>query len=382
MQRSRGLRRLSTLLLALTLTGCGSDASDDCLPSLFEDGTRLHDRNGPNLFSLDLIFRQHEICRDNIEAPSKRRVALLGNSAVFGLDVPTADTVAGLVNQRWQSERRELHLYNLGFVTSYLLKDALIARKAIDHSPDLIVFGVSLSDFIHMAPIPWPDVLPAFFAANEDQLDRVNDEGASGLEELIRTYREREERASWLGQRLVNLREAGSYLRLIFRHRTPALANRWLLSPNDGQVAEVLASTESFPTRGPNYRCEKVIAEHEKKFGANWSAWNVFAYLEQLEQIHGVEIAVLDLPIQHDPKGDCYNARFPKRADRQYRDWVRGETTRRGITLWDFHDLLPKSRFEDTIHPTLEGNREIATALANKIAASLAVTAPGAAKRE
>jgi lysophospholipase L1-like esterase len=61
---------------------------------------------------------------------------------------------------------------------------------------------------------------------------------------------------------------------------------------------------------------------------------------------------------------------------------VRGETTRRGITLWDFHDLLPKSRFEDTIHPTLEGNREIATALANKIAASLAVTERGAAKRE
>ncbi|MFP8872087.1 MAG: SGNH/GDSL hydrolase family protein [Myxococcota bacterium] len=382
MRGSRMHRILVTLLLAAALTSCSADENNNCLPSLFENGTRLHDRNGPNLFALDFIFRQHEICRHHADESLKHRVALLGNSAIFGLDAPTADTVAGLVNQRWRNEGQPLHLYNLGFVTSYLLKDVLIARKAIDHSPDLIVFGVSLSDFIHMAPIPWPEVLPAFFAANEDQLDRVNDEGASGLEELIRTYREREERASWLGQRLVNLREAGSYLRLIFRHRTPAFANRWLLSPNDGQVAEVPAPTESFPTRGPNYRCEKVIAEHEKKFGANWSAWNVFAYLEQLEQIHGVEIAVLDLPIQHDPKGDCYNARFPKRADRQYRDWVRGETTRRGITLWDFHDLLPKSRFEDTIHPTLEGNREVATALANKIAASLAVTERGAAKRE
>ena len=374
MWRSSLRATITSLLLAVASFACGSSDRPDCLPALFEDGQRLHDRHGPNLFDLDLIFRQHEVCKSSELEDSVTSVALVGNSAVFGLDVHAEESVAGLINQRWKSVNAQLRAYNLAFVTSYLLKDVLITRKAIEYEPDMVVYGISLSDFIHMAPIPWPDVLPRFFAANEPGLDRLQFEGAAGLGELVSMYRERDARASWPMQQLLDMREAGSFVRLSVRHTTPRFVDRWLLDPKDGSVAEAEAPVGSFPKRGLNYQCEKVLEQFASKFGDTWQTWNVFAYLEQLEREHGIEIAVFDLPIQHHPKGDCYNARYPARSVLEYRQWIRAESYQRGIALWDFHDLLPASQFQDTIHPTAEGNRMIAATLAKRIRAASLTT--------
>jgi len=350
---------------------CGGTSGQSCLPALFEDGQRLHDLHGASLFDLDLIFRQHELCHRPKQRSAERKIALLGNSAVFGLDVPADRSFAGLLNRRWDASKEPAHIYNLGFVTSYQFKDALITRRTIDYAPDLIVFGITLSDFIHLAPVPWPDTLPRFFAANDAQIDRLSEEGAAGLEDVVAAYLGRDQYRSGLQRHWIGFRESGAYVRLAVRHTAPALVNRWLLSPEDGGV-EAASASGKILTRGKNYRCEKVVDAFARTYGTDWSSWNILAYLEQIEREHGIDVVIVDLPSQHDPNGACFNARQPASADIAYRHWLRKQTALRKLELWDLHDLLTKSQFEDSIHPTESGHRKIAEALGSRLEARFA----------
>ena len=54
--RDRRRTRLLPLLFVLSLAAFPA-AANMCLPHLFEDGQRLHDWNGPNLFDISLILR-------------------------------------------------------------------------------------------------------------------------------------------------------------------------------------------------------------------------------------------------------------------------------------------------------------------------------------
>ena len=185
---------------------------------MFEEGLRLHDLNGPSLFDISVILRQHEFCHRPKLRPYGVKIALFGNSSVFGIHVPASQCFAGVLNERWDSRNKPLHMYNLGHVFPYQLKDALILREALEYKPDLIVYGISLSDFLHLAPIPWPEALAQFFIANDAGIDRMADKGVAGLDSLVDIYRERADHRSALGQHWTRLHESGSYLRLAARH--------------------------------------------------------------------------------------------------------------------------------------------------------------------
>lgn len=370
-RRVRGLEVLPPLIaVAIALVGTSAEARM-CLPHLFEEGQRLHAVEGPSLFDLSLIFGQHEICRRPQSQPQERNIALFGNSAVYGMHVSAAETFAGLLNAHWQASATPLHMYNLGYVASYLMKDALIVRKSLEYEPDVILFGITQADFLHMAPIPWPETTVQFFAMNDGGIDRMAEEGAAGLGELVERYRERDEHRDGLGQQWARLREAGSYLRLAARGYAPVLVNRWLLSPEDGPVPP--PDREVVPRlRGSlRYKCQKVLDDFENNFGDSWSSWNILAYLEQVQRESGVDIIVFDLPIQHNPIGACYNGRYPTQANAQFRSWLQTETDARGLEFWDLHDLLPSEQFDDTIHPSKSGHIGIANELARRIEAHL-----------
>jgi hypothetical protein len=108
-----GLCRFAGLLLLLSTLACNQPLEPRCLPTLFEGGQRLHDLHGASLFDSDLIFRQHEICHRPAIEPTERKVALRGNSTVFGLDVPVENCFAGLLNRRWTASNESAHIYNL-----------------------------------------------------------------------------------------------------------------------------------------------------------------------------------------------------------------------------------------------------------------------------
>ena len=368
--RLLGSWRLRLLLILFTFAGSPA-LGNMCLPHLFEDGQRLHDWNGPNLFDISLILRQHEICRRPKLHPEEGAISLFGSSSVFGLHVTADQTFAGMLNRRWDARSTPLHVYNLGFVIPYQLKDALILEGSLEYKPDLIVYGITLFDFIHLAPLPWPDTLSRFFIANGAGIDRLDDRGAAGLDDLVDFYRQRPEHQGKLRQQWMRLRELGSFLRLAARQNAPALVGRWLLSPEDGPVPLPQYQKKALPWRDKDYECQKVVDKFNSFFGEQWTSWNILAYLQQVQRESGVDVVVFNVPIQPNPKGECYNVRYPSEAYATYRNWIREETKSLGLEFWDLHDLLTKAEFDDSIHPTELGHRRIADELARRIESHL-----------
>ena len=94
-------------------------------------------------------------------------------------------------------------------------------------------------------------------------------------------------------------------------------------------------------------------------------------YLAKLRRETGVEVLVVNWPVAHEPRGDCYNVRYPTAAFQDYVDWMEETSETLGLEYLDLHDLLTRREFVDSVHPTVRGQRKVALRLGNKIAALL-----------
>jgi hypothetical protein len=358
---SRSSAAAAALAAALLLALSGSAAAL-CLPPVFEGGRRLHPVGSARVMSLALLLRQHEVCWRAPRAPDERRIFLVGNSAVFGFPLPVEETAWGILNPRLGEADPPAHVFNLGFVFSYQLKEALILHEALAYGPDAIVHGVTLDDFIHRAPIRWPQ-LATFFETNRSALAELADAGASGLGEPLSRYRELQGEADPPSEAFGLLRQAG----LLLRAGLEANA-RWLLR-------DVLLSPALVPRPEPEvdpprdrYDCGERRAWFEEHF-QGWRDWNVLAYLEQVQRETGARVLVVNWPVAHEPRGACYNARYPASDLAAYNAWLAEETHARGLRYLDLHDLLPARDFVDSLHPNARGQYRVASRVREELLA-------------
>ena len=347
---------LSSGLLALALLGAATAAKALCLPPLFEGGRRLHQIDGASLFDLDILLGQHELCWRSARRPDERRILLLGNSAVFGAPLPADQTFWALSNRELEAAGTGAHIYNLGFASTYQLKEALIVHQALRYEPHLIVYGVTLADFGHVAPMPWPPALWSFFAYNTEVVAALASSGAPGLEEPLATYRAFHPRGRRAWALFEKLRQAGAYLRLAARQNAHGLVRAWSVG------GEPRASDAEPLLRRGGYRCSETLELFERDFHA-WQEWNILAYLERVQQQTGTEVLVVNWPVAHAPIGACYNRRYPSEAQEEYDRWLRSQAESRGLSYLDLHDLVPAEEFPDTLHPSPDGHARIASAL-------------------
>ena len=108
-----------------------------------------------------------------------------------------------------------------------------------------------------------------------------------------------------------------------------------------------------------SYDCSEVklmAARHWWK----WEQWNVLAFLEWIRERTGVEVALVHWPLSHNPRDDCYNARFTNRLVMDFESWIHREARSRGIPLLNLRESLPNQAFFDTIHLNEQGHRLIA----------------------
>ena len=95
-----------------------------CLPPIFDDGLRLHPRPVPQVFWLELLLRQHEICWYRPASARERRIAVFGNSTVYGFPLAAEESFTALLNQHFEARRVRARLFNLGFVAaSYMMRE-------------------------------------------------------------------------------------------------------------------------------------------------------------------------------------------------------------------------------------------------------------------
>lgn len=332
-----------------------------CLPPLFEDGQRLHPLPAPSAYWLYPLLRQHQLCHDALAHPNAPRAILVGNSAVYGHPLPVDSTFSGRLNQRLREHDAPGRVYNLAWVNAYDLRDAVILHAALEYQPDLIIYPLSLADVPHYAPSLFGSVA-AFFDSNDTATRQMARERPAGLEEPFDLYetafaKQGPAKGCW-----ARLQDVGSLARAAAHAQAEKLA-RW---------ADPAYTGPTFRTHTPKarYDCSETLAVEERTH-RNWQQWNVLAYLKQLHDIYGTSILVLNWPVSHDPIGDCYNVRHSAVGIDEFNDWMRTESAARGLAYIDLHDLLPKELFLDSLHPSAEGHRRIADAVAPTVEALL-----------
>lgn len=328
-----------------------------CLPPLFEGGQRLHQLPAPRVFWLELMLRQHELCWRRPQTREERRVALFGNSAIFGYPLPVEQTFGGVLNQHFAERGIAAHLYNLGWVATYQVRDAMIIHASLAYEPDVLIYPLTPAEFIHFAPAVFPPQLIRFFESNVEPLSAMVDEPPAGLEEPFEEYRAVRDEQSRRSP-FYRLRELGSFTRVGSNLYAKGLARR--LHPG------VFRPPPKTRGRQTSYDCEATKQDNEFRY-TSWQEWNVLAYLEELERTRGLEVVVVNWPNAHEPVGDCYNVRYTRALVAEYNDWLAAQARRRGLDYLDLHDLLPPQEFFDSLHVKPEGHRRIAERVAEVI---------------
>lgn len=349
----------SSWILALAVALCPTLASSLCLPPVGGGGLRLGEAPFPPTYWLSLTLRQHELCWRGAARPDELRVAVVGNSAVYGFPLPAGQAFTTLLNERFEADGAGLRLYNLAFPGTYQFRDALTIRAALDFEPDVIVYPVVLADFRHVAPNLFKSMV-YFFDVNGDRLAEMVADPPPGLEDVAERYGD----VARAGQRrhgaLQRLREVGAYARSAVGHQAHRAAGA--LAPLPPPAAR--------PTRGrqTRYDCAAVEERFRRNF-ADWQRWNILAYLEQVQNERGVPVLVVHWPEAEEPVGGCFNVRYPRAAVDEFADWLAEQTRQRGLAFVDLHSMLPPTLFLDSVHVSAAGHQRIATALAPHVTA-------------
>ncbi len=346
-------RALLAILLAASATPAVAAPAPmwPCLPPIFDHGERLHPLPGPSVFWLDLLLRQHEICRHWV--PGEVRIALVGSSGVYGFPLATEHTFAHLLNDHFAAAGIPAHVFNLAFVNPYQVRDAVILDAARSFAPDIIVYPMTLAEFCHIAPMAFTTV-SKFFGLNRTAVLQLADHPPSGLDEPIRRYATVLNRPGWRPSTWDYLQEVGGLVRSALRIHARAVTERL------GSVPPSLV-TDS-PQRQTSYDCAKTHAIIADRY-RDWQTWNILSYLEELRRNDGIDVVVIAWPVAHEPVGDCYSVRYTEESVRQFTGWVQEESARRGLSFVDLHALLPPELFLDSLHVSAEGHARVAAAL-------------------
>lgn len=345
-------RRCGAVALALCLLLGAVDRAAAlrlCLPPAAEDGRRLHQPTNYSGTWLEIWLRQHELCwRDE---PGEVRIGLFGNSAVYGFPLPAEQTLAEDVNRRFAQSATPAHLFNLGYVFTYMPRDAILMEAALPYDLDVIVYAVTLADMIHMAPPLYPPMLVRFFDTNVDTLAPMVRTPPAGLEEPFASMQATLDANPPLKRWRERLEQIGIAVRLMAAHHAERLARRWAVLP-------AVELPKTFP-QNARYDCAKTLADNESHF-ADWSTWNILANLAAIRARTGAAVLVVNWPIAHEPVGECYNFRYSNTLASAFNRWLQSESERLGLDYLDLHALLPPERFFDSLHVDAAGQDEVA----------------------
>jgi hypothetical protein len=94
--------------------------------------------------NVDAMFAAHEIAA--AKAPDEIRVALIGDSSIYGENLLTSDTLPGQWNQlNSQCHDKKVKIYNLGYPHPSIIKDLIFIDETKNQRPDLIIWFVTMN---------------------------------------------------------------------------------------------------------------------------------------------------------------------------------------------------------------------------------------------
>lgn len=97
---------------------------------------------------LDAMFASHQIS-NGPKPPTEYRVILLGDSAVWGFEIPPQEILSEKINRLdlQTCDGRQIRTYDLAYPLPSNTRDLVTLEKALDFQPDLVIWLVTLKTF-------------------------------------------------------------------------------------------------------------------------------------------------------------------------------------------------------------------------------------------
>lgn len=291
--------------------------------------------------NVDAMFAAHEISAQ--KKPDEIRVALIGDSSIWGESLSNEDTLAGQWNkQGLRCGDKTIRFYNLGYPHPSIIKDLIFIDETRDRQPDAIIWFVTLNTLMNQFR------LHPFVIENREQSLQIMD--AYDIPFAPRRA----------------LEEAGNgfYDRTLVGQRT--LLARWLKLQTLGLIRSATGDDVVVPPghletlahdvrKNPNYR--------ELEPGADLRLSLLLNALTAGYDLAGATpLLLVNEPIfvANGHNSDIrYNDLYPRWAYDQYRELVAAQ-----VTSWNYLDLwnaIPPEYFTDTpMHVNASGERLLA----------------------
>ena len=97
--------------------------------------------------SLDAAFASHKIQKAGEKDGQTLRVIAIGDSSGWGTLLRPEETLCGQLSGKMLNDGRTVTCYNLAYPTLSLAKDTMILNRAMEFSPDLILWPMTLESF-------------------------------------------------------------------------------------------------------------------------------------------------------------------------------------------------------------------------------------------
>ena len=294
-----------------------------------------------SLFDIDAMLASHRL--SGMPKPADEfRVIVLGDSSTWGTLLTPEETLAGQLDAAGlvTEDGRQVRVYNLGYPTLSLVKDLMILEEAMQYSPDLILWPVTLESF------PRQNQLESPIVANNPV--RVN--------ELIMKY----------DLNLTPIEENNSYWQRTIIGQRRALADRLRLQFY-GIMWSATGIDQSYPT-------DYTPAQRNLEATDDYYGWTP-PYIPEdglafdlvsagMEIADSVPVILVNEPIlisEGENSNIRYNYYYPRWVYDEYRQVFNQTCSRESWTCLDLWDIVPQERFTNTaIHRDAVGESTFA----------------------
>ncbi len=301
---------------------------------------------------LDAMFSAH-LLSGQAKSSDEFRVLLLGDSGTWGFNLNWNRTLSADLNSLGLETcaGKPVHVYNLAFPGSYLLKDIFILDRAMQYQPDLILWSLTLWSFL-----PSPDEFQFFMSATAGRAQAVIENYQLNIAEIPPAE-------SFWAKTMVGRR---ARLHDVFLFQMQALP--WSATGIDFYVKRQSSITE-------NQNQDDTILFTGMGAEQSWEKLMPALQFDVLKSGYGIAgntpLLVVNEPIFQSEgiNSDLrYNERYPRWAYDDYRAYLSRWMEANGHPYLDLWDALPGKDFSDApFHYTSAGERKLAAQIAPAI---------------
>jgi hypothetical protein len=291
----------------------------------------------------DAMFAAHEISAD--KESDEIRVALIGDSSIYGEGLLSSDTLSGQWNQLDpQCADKQIKIYNLGYPHPSIIKDLVFIDEVRERQPDVIIWFITLNTVMNQYR------LNPFLTSNRERALQV-----------METYD-----IPFGPRKTLSEQGAGFYQNTLVGQRS--FLARWLKLQALGLL---------WYTAGDDFHFEhgnmEIISPDVKKSpdyrdlppGSDLGESLLLDALTAGYAVAGeVPVLLVNEPIfvANGMHSDVrYNDLYPRWAYDQYRELVAEQAQIDSFTYLDMWNVVPSENFTDTpLHLDAEGERLLA----------------------